>query len=261
MLKKLLVMFVILMPFSAAIAQETESKAAKSEPQMESRMFQLKYKDPNEVAKAISPMSSDRPTARLIPNPSLKTLTIRDLPENLKALATAIDKLDVPEAAPAAFELQIYLIAASEEEAAGKTPMPKELDSVVSSLKSTLKYRNYRFINTSLSRVNDFGSAEFSGTIDLGGNSPQSAATVLTYRLQNLRLRTDSSQKDIVTVERFNYMLRVPIPTGANSFTYTDLGVGTSLNITPGGMTVVGTANSSSIGGALIVVISAKRVN
>ncbi len=257
--KALLLVLTLLISFS--ILAQTNNEPAKEDPnKFQVKLFEVKHKSPNVLVNAIAALGSGRPNSRIDPNDNLKTITVRDLPENIAAIEVALKRLDLPDPAPVSIQTQIYLISASDD-AAESAPFPKELEPVVTQLKATLKYKNYRFENTFLNRVNDGGSVESSGTWQASPGNP--SPKFMNFSLRQVRLATDNQGKEAIRIGKFNFGLRVPVQmtSGSNSSVqYQDVGINTELSLSEGGLAVVGTANIGVGDGAMIVVVSAKKV-
>jgi hypothetical protein len=243
-----------------ALAQSNNEPAKEDPTKFQVKLFEVKFKPANVLVQAVSALGSGRPNSRIDPNNDLKTITVRDLPENLTAIETALKRLDIPDPAPTSIQTQIYLIAASDE-ASDAGQFPKEIEPVIAQLKATLKYKNYRFVNTFINRVNDGGSVESSGTGQSNASSNQ--PTFMQCRMQQVRLATDNQGKEAIRIGKFNFGLRVPVQMKPGEVQYQDIGLNTELSLSEGGLAVVGTANMGlNMGGdgAMIVVVSAKKV-
>lgn len=254
--KALLFAFALLVSFS--VLAQTNNEPPKEDPnKFQVKLFEVKHKSPNVLVNAIAALGSGRSNSRIDPNDNLKTITVRDLPENIAAIEVALKRLDLPDPAPVSIQTQIYLISASDE--AGETaPFPKEIEPVVAQLKATLKYKNYRYVNTFINRVNDGGSIESSGTGQ--SISGSSNPTFMQCKMSQVRLATDNLGKEAIRIGRFNFGLRVPIQVKSGEYQYQDVGLNTELSLSEGGLAVVGTANIGAGDGAMIVVVSAKKV-
>lgn len=261
-MKRKALLIAMLWVCSFAVLAQTNNEQPKEDPfKLQVKLFEVKHKIPSTLASAIGALGSGHSKARLDPNDTLKTITVRDLPENITAIEAALKRLDMPDPAPISIQTQIYVISASDEASSDAAPFPKELEPVLVQLKATLKYKHYRFENTFLNRVNDGGSVESSGTWRASTNASQ--PNFSNYRLQQVRLATDNQGKEAIRIGRFNFGIRVPIQmsTGPNAnIQYQDVGINTELSLSEGGLAVVGTANVGSSDGAMIVVVSAKKV-
>jgi hypothetical protein len=260
MKSKALLIAIIVLCASFVLAQTNNEQAKTESEKLQVKLFEVKHKNANLLANAIHALGSGRPNTRIDPNEFLKTITVRDLPENIAAIEAALKRLDVPDPAPVSIQTQIYLIAASDD-AGDAAPFPKEIEPVITQLKATLKYKTYRFVNTFINRVNDGGSIEASGTMPskVGDNTPG----FMQNRMSQIRLATDNQGKEAIRIGKFQFSLRIPVqlnPGGTSSIQYQDVGINTELSLSEGGLAVVGTANMGSSDGAMIVVVSAKKV-
>lgn len=256
------ILLIVAIVLSVSAIAQTNSEPAKADPdKFQVRLFEIKYKSPDRLADAIRALGSGRDRSRIDPNDNLKTITVRDLPENIAAIEAALKRLDVPDPAPVSIQTQIYVISASDDERKYSAPFPKELEPVVTQLKATLKYKYYYFENTFLNRVNDGGTVHSTGTWKTSPNAE--SPNFSTYNLQQVRLATDNQGKEAIRIGKFNFGLRVPVQmsTGANaSIQYQDVGINTELSLIEGGLAVVGTTNVGTNDNAMIVVVSAKKV-
>ncbi len=236
--------------------QATNEQTKEALTKFEVKLFEIKYKTPNILSQAIQALGSGRAGTRIDPNDQLKTITVRDLPENILVIQAALERLDKPDPAPVSIQTQIYLIAASD--AVGEAaPFPKEIEPVIAQLKATLKYKNYRFVDTFINRVNDGGSVESSGTQQ---NATNGNPSFMQCKMATVRLATDSTGNQAIRIGKFNFGLRVPIQTRPGETQYQDVGISTELSLSEGGLAVVGTANMGAADSAMIVVVSAKKV-
>jgi len=227
------------------------------------KLFEIKYRNPGSLANSLQSLGSGAPNTKIYPNDDLKTLTVRDFPENISAIEEALKRLDVPDKSPVSLEFQLHLIAASMEPGE-KAALPKNLEPVVEQLKSTLKFTNYRYISSALNRVSDRGKIESSGVTGSlfpapAGvlNSPE-APTFYQYGLSKVWLTQDATGKESVQIDSFKFGVSVPIKYAQNT-QYRDIGIVTPLSLREGEMAVVGTANIGGADEAIIVVITVKK--
>ena len=258
-----LLVIALLISFSV-VAQSTNEQKKNDPEKYQVKLFEIRYKQPGTLAGAIMALGSGSPNTRIDPNNDLKTITVRDYPENIAAIEAALKRLDLPDAAPVSIQTQVYLITASNDGADSET-FPKEIESVITQLKATLKYKHYRFENTFINRVNDGGSIESSGSGDfknsLSGSNLGSQPAFMQCKFERVRLATDNTGKEAIRIGRFHFGLRVPVITnGQGAVQYQDIGLYTDLSLSEGGLAVVGTANIGLTDSALIVVVSAKKV-
>jgi type II secretory pathway component GspD/PulD (secretin) len=225
------------------------------------RLFEIKHRDPAAIANAVKGLASSGASVQF--NEKLRTLTVNDFAENVAAIEAALKRLDAPESAPASFDIQLHVLAATDAEERGD--FPSDLEAVVAQLRKTLKYRRYAYITTFTGRVQNGGAFAGSGVAPSiakisprsAGKSPATSQAQVPeddryrYNLGKIRLATDSEGKETLEISQFTI----------NVFTASkeDIGIQTSINLREGENVVVGT---TSVGeNALIVVVSAKKLN
>jgi hypothetical protein len=255
-------------PAAYAFAQTTdeqkkdEKAPAQDVKKFAVKLFEIKYRSPNSLRDAVQALGSGIGNATIYSNENLKTLTVRDFPENIAAIEEALKRLDVPDKSPVSLEFQLHLIAASMTPS-DKGAMPKILEPVVEQLKSTLKFTNYRYVTSALNRLSDRGNVDSSGITGSlfpppSGVVSLEAPTTYAYNLQRVSLTQDATGKESIQIEKFKFHVSVPIKVG-QAAQYRDVGIVTPLSLREGEMAVVGTANISGSDEAIIVVISVKK--
>ncbi len=257
-------------PGSYALAQtgadqkKDEKEPAPQAPKLSVKLFEIKHRSPRSLASSLQSLGSGLPNTTIYANEDLKTLTVRDYPENLAAIEEALKRLDVPDKSPVSLEFQLHLIGASMA-TTEKSTLPKNLEPVVEQLKSTLKFTNYHYVSSVLNRVSDRGKIESSGVT--GSlfptppgilNSPETP-TFYQYSLSRVSLTQDAAGKESVQIDSFRFGVSVPIKYG-QSTQYKDIGIVTPLSLREGEASVVGTANIGGSDEAIIVVVSVKKV-
>jgi len=264
------------MPASYAVAQtgaeqkKDEKEATQDVKKFAVKLFEIKHRSPKSLANSLQSLGSGVGNATIYANEELRTLTVRDYPENIAVMEEALKRLDVPEkptppAPPLSLEFQLHLIAASMTPSE-KPTLPKTLETVLEQLKSTLKFTNYRYVSSALNRVNDRGRIESSGVTGALFPTPAGVTnnpdnpSFYNYNLSRVMLIQDATGKDNILIDQFKFGVSVPIRIGANDIQYKDIGIITPLTLREGEMAVVGTANIGASDEAIIVVISVKKV-
>ncbi len=258
-------------PASFALAQSTdqqkeEQPSAPRPPKHAVKLFEIKYRSPNSLRESVQALGSGTGNAMIYANENLKTLTVRDFPENIAAIEEALKRLDVPDKSPVSLEFQLHLIAASMT-SAEKNTLPKNLEPVVEQIKSTLKFTNYRYVSSALNRVSDRGKIDSSGVTGslfptpAGVTNTPESPSFYQYGLSRVSLTQDAAGKESIQIESFRFNVSVPVKIGSDprSIQYRDIGVITPLSLREGEMAVVGTANIGGSDEAIIVVISVKK--
>jgi len=258
------------MPALYAFAQSTgeqkkDDKAlAQDIKKFEVKLFEIKYRSAASLRDSVQALGSGIGNATIFANENLKTLTVRDFPENIAAIEEALKRLDVPEKSPVSLEFQLHLIGASMAPSE-KPTLPKTIEPVLEQLKSTLKFTNYRYVSSALNRVNDRGKIESSGVTSALFPTPAGVInnpdnpSFYTYSLSRVTLTQEGTGKDSILIDQFKFGVSVPIRIGTNNTQYRDIGIVTPLTLREGEMTVVGTANIGASDEAIIVIISVKK--
>lgn len=263
-LTMLIVMLVGLSPAQTTTEQKKESSGVVEARPLKTKIFEIKYRDPEELQRVLSGLSSEDPKTTIRPNREFKTITVRDHPENIASMEEALKRLDVPEASQASFEVQLHLIAASSAPTE-KNTIPKNLEPVLSELQSTLKYGGYRFITTILNRVQDGGAVRGNGFLDPIFKLPSGAGkTTYSFALDRVRFNSDPTGRETIHIGKFSFDVNVPVvgmvPNAVGTMSYQGVGLTTELSLREGELVVVGTTNVGSSDEAIIVVISMKKV-
>ena len=219
---------------------------------LKSKILEVKNLDVNEIGVTLHLLGSGSKGAGLYPNKTLKTITVRDFPENIAAMEAALKRLDVPQPAPPRLdiELHMYVVLASRGDAAVPAgPVPAELTPVLEQLQKTLSYKSY---GLAASIVQRFSATERGpsgkGTTEIPGSNLSKMDYV--YDLHNPSVSQDDSGQTLLRVNQFNFDCRI----GGES-----AGINTALSLRLGEQVVVGTSTLQNRG--LAVVISAKRVD
>jgi hypothetical protein len=125
------------------------------------KVFEVKNREGRALVRALAPLGSGFKGATITYSDEFRTLTVRDFPENLAAIEEALKRLDTPQAARSDMDLRMYILIASNIEGA-KNPHPAELNDVVKQLQTTLAYKNYYLLTSSVQRVKE-GSFQVQG--------------------------------------------------------------------------------------------------
>jgi hypothetical protein len=245
--------------------QRQADKPAASGTKLSVKLFEIRYRSPVSLSEALNALRSGATDSAMIANGPLRTLTVRDYPENIAAIEEALKRLDTPETAPNSLECQLHLLSASMIESE-KSQLAKNLEPVVAQLRSTLKFTNYRYISSTLNRVSDGGSVESNGLTGTlfptpsGVMNTQENPTFYQYAVKGIKLLQDGSGRETIQINQFKFGASVPIKVANNNISYKDMGIQTPLTLREGEMAAVGTVNISGADEAIIVIISVKKM-
>ena len=247
-----------------AAGQNSVEKVVQEPPKFKVKLFEVKHRNPESLRNALRALGSGVGGSEIEANTTLRTLTVRDYPENISAIEEGLKRLDVPEQSPTPLEFQIHLISASMTASEPKTQVAKNLEPVITQLKASLKFTNYRYISSTLSRANDGGNVDSSGITGSLFPLPVGAVgnpSFYNYSIRSIKLRQDSQGKETIQIDGFKFSISLPITlNNPAQVQYRDIGINTPLTMREGEMAVVGTANISGADEAIIVVVSVQKV-
>lgn len=280
--RKLVVCAVALLAMFARVAgQDTKSSEQFVEAKgFVGRVFEVKHRNPDEIAYAIRPLLSGFKGATLSVSREFNTITVRDWPENVALIEGAIKRLDVPKPVEPpkpppppkpAVEIRIDMISASRA-SGGSSTLTGDLTKVVDQLKATLSYGSYRLVSTFLSRGNQGSTLDASGILDgllPAGDGKADPLHPSFYSLESrpITVSRDSSEQIFAEIPNFRFRIRVPIAVGATisgqaqQIQYQDIGISNSITLKEGEMVVVGTTSAGPASDAIIIVVSFRRVS
>ncbi len=226
---------VLLLAMAAIAAQDTKKAETQPKKPVVQKLFILKYADPSQVRDLLTVFG---PTVRQ--SLELHAVTVEASPESMHAIEDAIQKLDVPSATPKNVEMTVFLLVATDSATTSGSPVPKDLESVVTQLKNTFPFKNYGLwdVITFQTRTGQsVRTTSSGGAVQIGSK----AVSVITQLgINSIALQTDGNT---LRVERLNAQFRVPQPTGgpnSDMFQYIDMQMQTDLDIKAGQKAVVG---------------------
>jgi len=229
-MKRFAILFTMLLFATAALAQQQQHLTAK--------IIEIHNGNPGEIYRAVRPLLSNTPglPSDMSFNNDTRTITVRDLPENVAMIEEAITRLDRPVAQPAGVELKISLLIGSKNPLPGAA-VPEDLAPVVKQLQATLRYSHYGLMAADVQRTRSGQGIEGSGVASptlIGMAATEEHPVFYNYRLENIRVGTS------VDVEQFTFGMRVPLKL-EKGITYQNVGFKTPVSIQPNEKVVIGT--------------------
>jgi hypothetical protein len=170
------------------------------------------------------------------------------------------------------FDLELYLVRASSSQRDGEEQLPPALQPVLKQLRATLPFKNYSLAATLVNRLGNHGSLSLSwvgGPLTAQTTSLASLPSFTEFLIGRVTV-LDGSEGSLVQMQRFTFGARVPVQTGTNIaasgtnsapvWAYEQTGITTDIVVRVDQPAIVGTLNAGPSGEALIVIISARRV-
>jgi hypothetical protein len=243
-------LFIALMLIAtAAVAQENKP------PELRSKVFEIHNRDPRQIADAVRLLGSGIGNTGINVNTELKTLTVRDYPENIATIEEAIKRLDQPAPVTPDIEFKIAVLIGSKS-ALNAPGIPEELEPVVKQLQSTLRYAHYGLMTATVQRTKPGDGIDGSGVAEptlLGMTPNQERPIFYTYTMRHI---TASDAR--VDIDKFVFNMRVPVVVKAGGeATYQNVGFETPVSLRDKEKVVIGTTTMGDK--ALIVVVTATK--
>ena len=250
-MKRFLAVLLLALP---VFAQEADFNTVR---EYKNKVFEVRNRDAREIASAIKLLGSGFKGSGLSVNNEMRTITVRDFPENVAAIEEAIARLDRAPAARPDIVLKISVLIGSKTPLAGAM-VPEELEPVVKQLKATLRYAHYGLMSANVqhTKPGEVTPVEGSGVAEAGLLGMQTKAdqpVIYTYRLRNLSL-AEGAERASIEISNFAFNMRVPINTGSG-VQYQPVGFETPVSIRQNEKVVIGTTTMGDK--ALIVVVNA----
>ena len=214
------------------------------------KLVTLKYVEPQAVYNLIRMFGVE-----VSMTGQMKVIGISGTKEKLAAAEEAIKQLDVPSAAQKNIELTVYFVAGSDQTSRDPTnpmgnPMPQELQSTVTQLKSSFPFKNYGLLDV----------------LSLQARSGVSAETVGQYGKRITQFKVSSATLDAdgttIRLDRLHAGMRNPLTDASGKVTYVDTGISTDVvDVKVGQQLVIGRSSMDGPEKALFLVLIAKVIN
>ena len=246
----------LLMTVLAAPVVIGQSKAEDSSIQekgFKSKIFEVKYGDPNGLASVLHSLGSGFKGATLSSNQEYKTITVRDFPENIAVIEEALKRLDKPQPPTPDIEFHIHSLIASAD-GAQTNDYPSELTDVIKALQSTLRYKSYGLMASAIQRGNGRLPVDNHGVAEsklFNVSNPQNNPVFIDYNAQGVSLDPAAGPDGLIKIDRFSFGMRFPVNLGGK-VEYQNVGFNTPVRLRPGEKVVVGT---TTIGDKAVVIV------
>ena len=223
----LLTLMMLALPLAAQ--EKKEEKPAAPPPQVVQKVFILKYADPRTLQQLLSAFG-----VGIWISTDLHALSVSSGPQTMQAIEDAIARLDVPSAAPKDIVLVMHLVVGTDADGAVGGTIPRELDHVVSELRNTFPFKNYRLMDvlTLRARTGQNASTDSSGgEMQVGGAS---RPVVSTFTIRSSTLGPDGTTVRLDGLKASSHIPVAPEPRTQ------DLSIATDVDIKEGQQVVIG---------------------
>ncbi len=258
-MKRILLTIALLLFALPNFAQEAKEKEPESafNRDFRSKVFEVHNRDPHDIASSIRLLGSGARGSAVDVNSQLKTITVRDFPENLATIEAAINRLDVPAAVSTDAEMRVWVVIGSKSPINGAQSLPEDLEPVIKELRSTLRYSNYALMAATVNRVARGIMVEGSGVAEpeaLGMTAKPEQPILYTYRLRSPEIMA-STGRQALSADSFAFSMRIPIDVGKGVIQYQSVGFDTPVTVRDKEKVVIGTTTMGDK--ALIVIVTA----
>jgi len=234
MKRLILALALIAMPTLAQVGQDPRERIQK--------LVTLKYADPQSIINLLHDFGVDmREDSRM------KVIALSGQRDRVTTAEDAIKQLDVPAAGQKDVDLTVYFVVASDQANVSGSPIPKELESTIATLKGTFPFKSYVMLDVLALRTRAGVNAGTSGQLTGG-------------RLTEFHVRSASLEGDgsMIRLDNLHAGLRVPVGSGEKT-NYLDTGVSTDVvDVKEGQKLVVGRSSLNGPDMALFLVLIAK---
>lgn len=267
---------ILILPLAGLARQQTPASRPKppaAAPTTEvaglrGRVIEIRHREAVDLLPVLRPLLSGVKGSVIEASRELRTISIRDFPENIATIEEAIRRLDVPPAPRPVdpdIELTMHILIASDDGAYSKD-FPPSIRPVVSQLKNTLDYSRYKLLTPIVqrTRVNQSNSTLYqgSGSANYWIDGPYNTSTVhhqllYQYGYQEISLEAAGSGPATVLIRNFRFELdgKTDKPGAALG----NVRIASNLSLRDGESQVVGSANLRDR--AVIVLLSMRFVN
>jgi hypothetical protein len=177
----------------------------------------------------------------------MKVIALSGRRSRVTTAEDAIKQLDVPSAGQKDIDLTVYFVVGSDQANVSGSPVPKELDSTVATLKSTFPFKSYVMLDVLSLRTRSGVNADASGQL--------SGGRITDFRVRSASLDGDGS---MIRLDNLRAGLRTPSGTGEKAV-YIDTGINTDVvDVKEGQKLVVGRSSLNGPDTALFLVLIAK---
>jgi hypothetical protein len=233
--------------------QVSKPMAIAGEPQVVSKIFQIKHADVDKLAEVLrifGHVKADR---------DLRVIAVQVPPGVLPTVEETVRRLDMPPPTPQNVELTVHLLVASNQDGDSGS-VPPDLDPVVKQLKVTFPFKSFRTLDTLVVRSRDKQNGVVKGLARFDANAPQPSSYTFSYRAASI---LSDEKGHSIRIDQLRLMAGIQVrnqPEGSSTGSYQTIeaGFNTDIDVREGQRVVVGKAAIGGTDNALILVITAK---
>ena len=233
----------LLLGLMLAFTASAQDSAAGEKPDIKTVIKQTRYIEPSDLLDVLRLFEVETAV-----KPEFDAMILRGTQDNLDVALRVIESLDNPSQASASIELNVYILAASNEPVADSN-LPSNLHKVVEQLDNLFDYRGFKWLETVFLRTRENGRAGVDGGLSTGSEG------LARYALGFDQVRKPGRHPEDPSILRFKNF----------AFEYHQgerkASIVTDLEIPVGRMVVLGKATPDGLSQALILVAEARVAN
>jgi hypothetical protein len=223
--------------------------AAQQKEERTTKLVILKYVDPDRLAGIVSQFG-----AQVITNGQMKAMTLSGFPSQIAAAEAALARLDVP---AKTVELVVHFVIGSDQPNLAGSAVPADVRDVITQLKNTFTFKDYRMLDTLTVRTRAGSSADTTGILGSGSNPRLSS-----FSVRNVTIGDDGT----IRIDRMHAGLRIPTGTRTTetktgprtSVEYLNTGIDQDVDVKEGQKVVVGRSSLEGPDKALFLILTAR---
>ena len=148
------------------------------------KLFILKYAEPSRMQSLLGVFGASVRTDN-----DLHAIAVSASETAMAGIEDAIKRLDIPSAIPQNVELIAYYVVGGPDENTAGGALSKDLESVITQLRNTFPFKNYKLLDTVTLRTRTGQNADTTGTVS-GANQP---VTITNFRIGSATVAADGN--------------------------------------------------------------------
>jgi hypothetical protein len=205
------------------------------------KVIVLKNVDPNGIVSLFQSWG-----VVIVPLRGTKTLSILGSADKVSAVEIALKQLDV---APKNLDLTVYFVVGGDQPNLEGGAVPQDLREVITQLKGTFPFKEYKMLDVLTLRTRAGSSAETSGI--LNGSTPPKMSQF------SIRNATVSEDGTTIRIDRMHAGLKIPVGRSDKGTEYTISGIDQDVDVKEGQKVVVGRSSLLGPQQALFLILTA----
>jgi len=245
-------------------AQEGKPQEAQAQPKVKTdarppqresgRVFKVEFADVDQVAELLKTFCYVKADSKL------RVIAARGTEEELAAVETALQKLDMPPVLGRDVEVTGYIVAASPKPGL-KDGIPKEIESAVAQLGQVLSFKSFALVDSIVIRTREGGTGQTEGTLKLDGAKGGDYKLVLDA----VRIVSKPDLPSIIRIDGIKFWATAPVfwetVEGGDKKSYKILSrakIETDVSMKEGQKVIVGKTSMEGVEGSLVLILTAK---